>query len=620
MKHKNSQSSSLFLGAVGVVYGDIGTSPLYAFKKCFSEGNIPLTEMNIVGITSLVCWFLFLIVSIKYVSLILQADNHGEGGILSLASLCSSLKKRKLQKLFMFLGVLGTSLFYGDGVITPAISVLSALEGLSLVSHQFDLFIPLLATIIVFFLFLFQKKGSEKIGLFFGPMMVIWFSVLAFLGALCLWKSPLILKAINPFYGVSFLISHGKSSLFVMGSVVLAITGAEALYADMGHFGRGVIKKSWFYLVFPSLILNYLGQGALLLDTPAFIENPFYRMCPPWALTFLIFLSTLATIIASQAVISGVFSMAWQGILLGYLPRMNVIHTSSRQIGQVYVPFMNYALMFLTILAIHFFRNSENLAEAYGITVTGIMVITTFLGMFFALYGWKWGLLKTSCVFIPFLLIDGFFLFCNIGKISGGGWFSISITLAMYLIIRTWRKGRHLLSHEAHHLTKDFPAFLKETLKKSKKRIPGTAIFMSRTLEGIPASLLIHLEHYKFLFEKTIFLSIVIQEIPKVSPKDFIEINTLGHNLYQIKASHGFVEVPNFYHIIEKVREKGVEVDYHNTSFILTKGLPFLSSSSHLSLWEEKLFIFLSHNSSNPTEFYKIPHHRVVELGIHFKA
>lgn len=608
------------MGAIGVVYGDIGTSPLYAFKKCFSTAHILVSEANVLGVTSLIFWALCIVVSLKYVHFILRADNHGEGGILALTTLCANFKNKHTHKIILFLGVLGAALFYGDGVMTPAISVLSALEGLSLISSIFTPYISSLAIGLLLLFFLAQKKGTEKIGMFFSPVMVLWFGVIGALGLLQICQTPTILYALNPYYGLRFFATHGQAAVLTFGAVVLVLTGAEALYADMGHFSKKAIGISWFYLVFPALLLNYFGQGALLLKNPHGIENPFYLLMPSGGVSSLVVLSTVASIIASQSIVSGIFSISWQAIQLGYFPRMRVIHTSARNMGQVYVPLMNYGLLFLTVLAVLIFQSSESLASAYGITVTGIMLITTLLGMVLAFYGWKWRPLKIGLIFGPFLLMDFLFLGSSLVKFLEGGWFPLAITVAIYMVITTWQRGRAILSHEREHLKLSLRDFIGKATHETQMRIPGTGIFMCRAPGKVPSALIIHLHHNKFLFQKMVFLSLVTQNIPKVPPKDRIRVSRLQKDMYQVSVFYGFIEVPNIHHILERLKEFSINVDYHESTFLLSRGIPISSSSAALKGWREKLFIFLSHNAMNAIEFFKIPHHRVMELGVHFKA
>jgi KUP system potassium uptake protein len=609
----------LMIGVIGIVYGDIGTSPLYAVRACFSLYNLEVSSLNILGITSLVFWSLCIVVFFKYMNLILRADHRGEGGILVLSVLCSKFKNKNINKIAISFGIIGTALFYGDGVLTPAISVLSALEGLSIVSPIFEKYIPIMAIIILYVLFWTQSKGTKKIGSLFGPLMILWFLVLAILGAVQILQNYKILAALNPYYGIKFFIENGILGFLTLGSVVLVLTGAEALYADMGHFNRASIRNSWYYFVFPALILNYFGQGALLLNHPEAIENPFYRMAPVWGLYPLIILSTLATVIASQSIISGIFSMSWQAIQLSYFPRMKVIHTSSKQIGQVYVPVINKIMFIATVISVLFFQSSGKLATAYGISVTGIMFITSILTVIFAFYKWQWSLFKVLIVFSPLIIIDLAFLSANFLKFSDGGWFPLMIALIVYALITTWKRGRQVIISESLSSTLKLDTFIDSMGENSLNKIPGTAIFMSRSAGTVPSALLIHLKYNKILHEKIIFLSIVIENTPKVLRKHRLQVKSLNQNIYKVTAHYGFNQVPDLNIIFERMKDAGIDMDLSESFFILSKGLPVASQSTQLSGWREKLFIFLSHNAMDITDFFRIPNERVLELGVRFK-
>lgn len=618
-KAESNKVSTFIVGTIGIVYGDIGTSPLYALKNYFLLHNLDVSSFNILGIISLIFWALVIVVSYKYIHLILRADNHGEGGILALLTLCLSIKNKPFYSIVLFLGILGTALFYGDGVITPAISVLGALEGLSVVSSVFDIYVPVLSLVLLIFLFLAQKNGSKKIGLLFGPIMIVWFSTIAILGSIQIYQSPEILLAVNPYYAYHFFTQHGIIAFLTFGAIVLVVTGAEALYADIGHFNKKSIQYSWHYFVFPALLLNYFGQGSLLLTHPEAIENPFYFLVPSWALYSVILIATLATIIASQSIISGIFSISWQAIQLGYFPRMRVIHTSSQQIGQVYVPLINYLLLLGTLSAVFIFKNSENLASIYGITITWIMLITTLLAALLSYYSWQWSLIKIIFVFAPLLIIDIIFWGSSSLKILEGGWFPLLITSIVYLIITTWRRGREALVQESDAITLNLQDFIHQITQLSSFRIPGTVIFMCRAPDKIPSTLTIHLQHNKFLHEKIIFLSIIVKEKPKVLSSQRIKIHKLEEGIYQVTAYYGFIEVPDLQAIFEQIKGSGIDLKFDDITFMLSRGVPVSSPATYLSGWREKLFIFLSHNALNATDFFKIPHERVVELGVRFK-
>lgn len=618
MNNPSVPKQPLFIVAtLGIVYGDIGTSPLYAMKTCFHLYGLAINTLNILGIISLIFWSLILVVSIKYICIILKANNHGEGGILSLLTLCCGLGSPQVQRVIMFLGILGTALFFGDGVITPAISVLGALEGINVITAGYSSYIPALAILILSILFMLQKKGSQIIGSLFGPIMLLWFAVLALLGIYQIVHAPEVLKALNPFYGFLFVQANGISSLLTFGAIVLVVTGAEALYADLGHFNERSIQNTWLWFVLPALALNYFGQGALLLHSPTSIENPFYLMAPNWALYPLVMLSTAATIIASQAIISGIFSISWQAIQLDYLPRMTVIHTSSQKIGQVYVPVINYLLLLATVIAVLMFKTSNNLASAYGITITWIMLITSTLACLLAFYGWRWSITKTVLVFTPFFILDGLFFATSSVKMLTGGWFPIMIALFMYLIISSWKTGRETLMHDRNMKDEDLVPYVAKIAQAHAERIPGTAIFMCRSAIKVPHTLKIHLKHNKFLHERVIFLSIVTHHKPKVSPPHRMKIIDIGYNVYQVFVNFGFVEVPDINTILAQISDAGISLA--DPSFIMSKGLPVASSELYLSGIREMLFIFLSHNAANATEFFDLPFDQVVEYGIKFK-
>lgn len=618
VEQKSSQSLVL-LATLGIVYGDIGTSPLYAMKNCFSLYNIPVQNMNILGIVSLIFWSLLIVVSLKYIRLILKADNHGEGGILALLTRCSHFGTSKMQAFIMFIGLIGAALFYGDGVITPAISVVGALEGLDVISKSYSRYIPFMAAGILTALFVFQKRGSQSIGSWFGPIMVVWFAVLAIMGVFQIVKHPDVLMALNPYYSVMFILNNKLPAILTFGAIVLVVTGVEALYADLGHFNLRSIKRTWIYVVFPALTLNYFGQGALLMHSPESISNPFYLMAPTWAMYPLLALATIATIIASQAVISGIFSISWQAMQLEYFPRMKVIHTSAQQIGQVYLPVVNYLLLAATLVTVAIFKTTENMVTAYGIAITGIMLITSVLAFLLAHYAWKWSYLKIAFIFTPFLVLDILFFSTNMIKFFKGGWFPILIAVMIYFMIRSWREGRDALMHKRNILKQELRPYVKEALEKYPTRIPGTAIFMCRSTDKVPSTLDVHLKHNKFLHEKVIFLSIVTMKIPK-APKDRrIEVLEFGDNIYHVFANFGFVEVPNLGWILNLIKKSGIALNRHDATFFLSRGIPVKSDDIILSGVQETLFIFLSHNSVNATDYFEIPYDQVVEYGVRFE-
>ncbi len=620
---KNSPSFQqpfhLALATIGVVYGDIGTSPLYALKECFFENRLPLQPHAILGVTSLIFWLLASIVTIKYITLILRADHNGEGGILALTTLVLGSIPKNYKHLVLGLGMLGTALFYGDGVITPAISVLGALEGISVATPSLQKIVVPLAVFILTTLFLIQKRGTSKLGHWFGPVMVTWFGVIGSLGLIQIAKNPIILKTLEPTYALYFFWDYPHLAAPILGSVVLTITGVEALYADIGHFNVFSIRTSWFILVWPSLILNYLGQGALLLCNPEAVVNPFYFMVPSWGIYPMVILATFATIIASQSVISGVFSLSWQAVQLGYLPRMRVIHTSRLKIGQVYVPLMNFLMLLITIGAVLFFQSSNRLGAAYGLAITGIMTITTLLTILLALYRWRWSFLKTVSIFGIFLLFDLSLLGTNLIKLTEGGWFSIVIAWIIYGVITTWKQGRQALVPDIQW-QETLLEFIPKIPHFPSYRVPGTAVFMGNNPEKLPNSFQVHYTHTPVLHDKIFFLSIITKTVPKVPTEDRLKLIPLGNQIYQLVASYGFSEIVNIQNLFEKIQDKQKDINLSNTTFFVTRGMPVSSSFSRLTRWRKLLFIFLAHNSAHATEFFKIPYHRVVELGIRFRV
>lgn len=545
--HSGNQGSlkSMLIGAVGVVFGDIGTSPLYTIKDCLSESHYPMDHVLIMGILSLIFWAITLVVTLKYVCVVLMADNNGEGGVLSLLSLNLRSASSKSKGFLFGLGVVGAALFYGDAVITPAISVLSAVEGLAVVSDVFAPYILFIALIILVLLFCLQEKGTERIGNLFGPAMLLWFVLLAVLGCIQIIKTPSILMALNPWYAYHFFIDHGFHSMAILGSVVLAITGAEALYTDLGHFGKGIIRRAWLWIVFPSLILNYFGQGALLMSYPDAASNPFFFLVPSWVTLPLVCVSTLATIIASQAVISGIFSMTWQAIQLGYLPRMLVNHTSRTTIGQVFVPTMNWSLMLCAILLVVTFKSSTNLASAYGMAVTGIMVITTILIAHLAKNTWNWSWGRMFLVFGTLGLVDLSFFGVNLLKFADGGWIPFTIGIFLWMVMTTWAQGKIILNDQIHNSGKTLLNFVGKIKEDLPLRVPGTAVYMSSSPDNEPTSLTINFKHNKILHEKVILLSILTMDIPRVHKSSRTTIADFGMNVYQVIVHLGYMEKPN---------------------------------------------------------------------------
>lgn len=615
---RSQTSRQLALAALGVVYGDIGTSPLYTLRECFAGHHpLALTQANVLGVLSLIFWALVIVVTLKYVFFIMRADNHGEGGILALLALSrrSGVKSDLLKGVLALTGMFGASLFYGDAIITPAISVLSAVEGLELAApslHQWT--IPVAITIMVG-LFSFQRKGTQKVGSLFGPVMLVWFSTLALLGCLNIFHEPAVLAAINPWYAVQFFEQHGIGSVLVFGAVVLAVTGGEALYADMGHFGRNPIKTAWIGMVLPSLVLNYFGQGALLLENPDAINNPFYLLAPEWFLWPLLLLATCATIIASQAVISGVFSVTRQAVQMGFWPRMRIAHTSSREIGQIYIPQMNWLIMVAVIVLILEFRTSSNIAAAYGIAVTTAMMVDTLLACFVAARLWRWSLWTVCLIGLFFLTVDTLFLVPNILKIPQGGWFPLLVGGLVMLLMFTWRKGRRFLAAALDREGLKLRGFIDGLITDMPATVNGTAVFMASNLEYVPHALLHNLKHNKVLHERVVFLTIQTAEIPFVPQGDRVEIEQLSPRIFIIRGHYGFQETPNVPRLLKECEPLGVRFDMMDTSFFLSREHLIPSKEPGLPMVLDKIFAVMTRNAMSATSFFGIPPNRVVELG-----
>lgn len=616
----------LSLGALGVVFGDIGTSPLYAMRECFGEYGISPTPENVTGILSLIFWTLILAICIKYMAFVMRADNKGEGGILSLMALAVRSQHSKdisrRRWLMTIFGIFGAALLYGDGMITPAISVLSAMEGLTLVAPSFHPYIIPLTIFIINALFLMQRYGTGKIGVVFGPIILIWFSVLGGLGVMGISKNPAILEALVPHHAVEFFLRNGLAGFLVLGSVFLVVTGGEALYADMGHFGKRPIRLAWFFVALPGLVLNYFGQGALLLQNPEAISNPFYLLAPKWALLPMVILSTMATVIASQALISGVFSITRQAIQLGFCPRVNIVHTSSQEIGQIYVPIVNWGLFAGVVWLVLTFKTSTGLAAAYGIAVTGATTITTILAFEVARQKWNWSLLKATAIFGTFLLIDLSFFGAMLHKIPHGGWVPLVIGAVIYLLMTTWQKGRQILFRRLKERSMPIEDFCQKLLREPPLRAPGTAIYMAGDPWGVPAPLLHNLKHNKVLHQRVAILTIQTKEVPFVSKRDRISIQEVIPNIYRIIANYGFMETPKMKHILEACRQRDINFNVNETTFVLgretiiaEKG-PQRPGEHGMAHWRERLFAIMSKNAQRPTAFFRIPPNQVIEVGI----
>ena len=614
---KQTSLAVLTLGAIGVVYGDIGTSPLYAFKEVFVSGHVPVTSDNILGVLSLFFWTLAVIVSVKYVVLIMRADNHGEGGLMALLALASQSVQDKpgLRRTLMTLGVFGVALFFGDGVITPAISVLSAVEGLEIVTPAATPYILPISLVVLLLLFLVQKRGTDLLGKFFGPVMVVWFFAIGAMGLLPIAQHPEVLKAISPYYALHFAISHYQVAFVTLGAVFLCVTGAEALYADMGHFGKRPIRVAWFGMVMPCLILNYFGQGALVLANPAAAQNPFFLMLPGWATMPMVALATAATVIASQALISGAFSATKQTIQLGYLPRLTILHTSDTDTGQIYVPAVNWALLFGVVLSVVIFRSSSALAAAYGISVSLVMVITTVLTFFVIRYGWKLPLPLCIAATGVFFLVDISFFASNLLKIADGGWFPLLMAASLYLILATWKDGRMLLSEKFRKDAIDLPGFLEAVFAYPPVRPEGTAVFLSSSLGIVPNALLHNLKHNKVLHQTNLFLTVQNQEVPRVALEEQAAMTPLGHDCWQIIIKFGFLDDPDIPKALQHISGALWHYDPMTTSYFLSRDIVVPTLGGGMAQWREKLFAQMHRSASGAADFLSLPSNAVVELG-----
>lgn len=616
----NQSTAALSLLALGVVYGDIGTSPLYAVKETFNpQHGIPLEAANILGGLSAIFWALMIIVTLKYVLLVLRANNRGEGGIMALLALATSAisDRPRLRVALFAIGVFGAALFYGDAVLTPAISVLSAVEGLEVGTTAFKPYIVPIATGILVGLFLIQKHGTGFVGLMFGPVCALWFIALAASGIWNIYKMPEILAALNPAHAINFITSHGIGSFLVLGSVLLAVTGAEALYADMGHFGKRAIRLAWFALVAPALVLNYFGQGALLIADPKALENPFYLAYPSWALYPMIALATAATVIASQATISGAYSMTQQAIKLGYLPRMSILHTSSKAVGQIYVPTVNWVLLAAVVLAVIGFGSSSRLASAYGVAVMGTMLATTFLTFFVIRFSWRYPLWLCVIVTGFFMLVDATFLAAALHKVLDGGWFPLLLGAAIFSVMLTWRNGRKALFERLRESSIPLRPFLDSLFKSPPQRVPGTAVFLNTAIDLTPHALLHSLKHYNVLHEHNVFMTLQFLDVPWVNFEDRVICEKLGNNCWRVSVRYGFMNRPDVCSALELCGPAGLLVDPLQVSYFLSreKIVPSSNANQGLGHLRQLIFTTMARNAGSATDFFNIPTNRVVELG-----
>ena len=612
-----SSLAALTLGAIGVVYGDIGTSVLYAVKEIFGSGHVPFTHANVYGVLSIIFWTLTTIVSLKYVVLVLRADNEGEGGLIAMLALAANAVKDKpaLRRALLVIGIFGTSLFYGDGVITPAISVLSAVEGLTVISPALHAYVIPLTLLVLLVLFAVQKRGTGGIGRYFGPITLLWFLAVAALGVSHIVHHPEILGALSPHHALRFMWQQPGTSFIILGAVVLAVTGAEALYADLGHFGKKPIRLAWFSVVMPCLTLNYFGQGALLLADPSAVSNPFFRMAPTWALLPLVVLATLATVIASQALISGAFSVTKQAIQLGYLPRLNLRHTSVRDTGQIYIPFVNWSLFTAIVLAVVMFKSSSNLASAYGIAVTLDMLITTTLTFFVIRHAWKYPLWLCVAATGVFFLIDLAFFSSNMLKLFHGGWFPLVIGGGVFTLMMTWKQGRRLMSKAQQAEALDLNGFLEAVFVEPPLRVPGVAVFMTAEPGIVPNALLHNLKHNKVLHEQNLFVNVRSHQVPWIGFNQRLEVEPLGHDCWAVTIHYGFKNDPDVPVALEPLRLRGCEIEPMTTSYFLSRDVVTPTLGSGMAPWREKLFAAMHHNAAGAAAFLHLPANAVVELG-----
>ena len=623
--HGHGQSGSkaaLAVGAIGIVFGDIGTSPLYAFRETFSESsNIAIDRMHVLGVVSLIFWSMLLVVAIQYVTILMRADNKGQGGSLALVALLSRhVGKSRYAWVVVLLGVFATALFYGDSMITPAISVLSAVEGLTVVDHSLDRFVIPIALGLLVLLFMLQARGTAKVGALFAPVMIVYFVVIAGLGGWQIIQNPDILNALSPYYALMFFVTDGMVAFLALGAVVLAVTGSEALYSDMGHFGRGPMRLSWFGFVMPCLLLNYFGQGAMLSGLPPeqaaeVVKNPFFLLAAEeWRLP-LVLLATMATFIASQAVISGAFSITHQAVQMGFMPRLTIHHTSETEGGQIYIPLVNWALMVAVIVLVLTFQNSSNLASAYGIAVTGAVTIDTLLMAVLLVAVWKWKWWYAAPVVLLFLIVDGAYFAANLVKVPDGGWFPLVVGLVAFTLLTTWSRGRKLMRERMSEVALPMEIFAKSA-KNSALRVPGTAIFMASSTAGVPSALLHNIKHNKVLHERVVILTIDIQDVPYVDPAERCQYTDMGDGFYRAVLRYGFMESTDVPEGLKGMGNScGGEFDMMQTSFFLSRQTLLPSEKPGMPIWREKIFAWMLRNSASAMDFFKLPTNRVVELG-----
>jgi KUP system potassium uptake protein len=609
----------LVLSALGVVYGDIGTSPLYAFRQCFyGDHAVNPTSENVLGVLSLIFWSLMIVISLKYLLVILRADNQGEGGILALMEVVLPRKGHR-RAIILIMGLFGAALLYGDGTITPAISVLGAIDGLKVATPFFNPYIIPIALVILFLLFLLQSRGTGKVGILFGPVMIVWFVIIGLTGIIAIFNNPEVLAALNPYHAIKFFLARSLGSFFILGAVFLVVTGGEALYADIGHFGRAPIRLAWFILVLPCLVLNYFGQGALILNNPSYTVNPFYHLTPDWALYPMVILATLATIIASQAIISGAFSLTFQAVQLGYLPRLRILHTSEEERGQIYMPQVNWILFVATVAVVLGFQSSNNLAAAYGVAVSTTMVITTILGFVAMRTLWNWNIAVSILVAGFFLIVDLTFFSANLLKILQGGWYPLLIAAGIYLLISTWIKGREEMNNQIQKYVQPLQKYLQHIDMRKVKKIPGIAIYLSESPLSTPLAFIHNINHNKILHRRVIFISVNVKNVPFVRSEDRLKFQRLAPGFYRVLLLYGFMNRPDVRSALKIVQNQYLKLPIEDSTFYIGREKLIPRESIGMAKWRSRLFVFMKRNSEDIVQNFNIPPERVFEIGAQFK-
>ena len=609
----------LVLSALGVVYGDIGTSPLYAFRQCFyGDHAVNPTSENVLGVLSLIFWSLMIVISLKYLLVILRADNQGEGGILALMEVVLPRKGHR-RAIILIMGLFGAALLYGDGTITPAISVLGAIDGLKVATPFFNPYIIPIALVILFLLFLLQSRGTGKVGILFGPVMIVWFVIIGLTGIIAIFNNPEVLAALNPYHAIKFFLARSLGSFFILGAVFLVVTGGEALYADIGHFGRAPIRLAWFILVLPCLVLNYFGQGALILNNPSYTVNPFYHLTPDWALYPMVILATLATIIASQAIISGAFSLTFQAVQLGYLPRLRILHTSEEERGQIYMPQVNWILFMATVAVVLGFQSSSNLAAAYGVAVSTTMVITTILGFVAMRTLWNWNIAVSILVAGFFLIVDLTFFSANLLKILQGGWYPLLIAAGIYLLISTWMKGKEEMNNQIQKYVQPLQKYLQHIDMRKVKKIPGIAIYLSESPLSTPLAFIHNINHNKILHRRVIFISVNVKNVPFVRSEDRLKFQRLAPGFYRVLLLYGFMNRPDVRSALKIVQNQYLKLPIEDSTFYIGREKLIPRESIGMAKWRSRLFVFMKRNSEDIVQNFNIPPERVFEIGAQFK-